>query len=109
MPGLTYASDGHVHEMGCMVVLVACPIVLQSLQEAHQHLLRDLAPSSFQIRESCEAEISVEVVSDRIEWPADGEGVWGAPELQLSRGGQGILWHLRLLYVHLHRIALSML
>lgn len=100
--GLTYAGDGHVHEVGSMVVVVPRPVILQSLEEAREHLLRDLTPSSFQIRESREAEIGVEVVGHRVEGPADGEGVGRAAELQLCRGGQRVLRHLRLFYVNLH-------
>lgn len=100
--GLTYAGDGHVHEVGGVVVIVPRPVILQSLEEAREHLLRDLTPSSFQIRESREAEIGVEVVGHGVEGPADGEGVGRAAELQLCRGGQCVLRHLRLFYIHLH-------
>ncbi|KAG0723240.1 hypothetical protein GWK47_043055 [Chionoecetes opilio] len=95
--------------MGGMVVVVAAAVVLQALQEAIEHLLGDLTPSSLQVRKSGEAEIGVEVVSHRVEGSADGEGVRCAAELQLCRCSQGVLWHLRLLDVHLHHVALRAL
>lgn len=61
---LTETRTRHrLSEVRCVVLgLAVGPVRLQSRQEFEQSLLRDLAASSLQLREGCEAEAAIQPV-----------------------------------------------
>lgn len=81
-----------MHEVGMFVVLCGRVVGLESLEELAKNLLRDLAPSSFQIGESRQAEGHIEIMRHRVEWPAQRQGIRIPLKLEL-RHGQGVLCH----------------
>lgn len=64
---LTNSRYLEVHEVGLFLIL-GIRIILQSLQEFQKNLLRDLTPSSFQVSESREPEVCIQLMCHRIKW-----------------------------------------
>jgi len=60
---------GDILEMRLFRLKVA-GLILESLKKFEQNLLGDLAPSSFQVGEPCQAEIGIQIMSSGIEGPA---------------------------------------
>lgn len=77
---------GEVQKMGSILRVLRVPILCKSLQELEQGLLRDFTPSSSELGEVGESESGIQIVSDGIERPTNGE-LSGARrrQLQLSR------------------------
>lgn len=64
----TNTWDLEVHEMG-MFLILCIRVILKSLQELQESLLGDFTPSSFQISETREPEVTIQLMCYRIKWP----------------------------------------
>lgn len=61
---------GHILEVGLFGLLNANAFLLaQSLKKFEQNLLRDLAPSSFQVGEASQPKVPIQIVGCRVERP----------------------------------------
>ena len=109
---LTNPGDGHMHKV---VFLLTVRVILKALQEFQQNLLGDLTPSSLEISEPCQSEMSVEIMSSGIKRPTNGQGIGvrrlASGKLQLGSllvGKLGLVLDLYLLVAHLgcHQVLL---
>jgi len=51
--------------------LEAASLILKALQEFEQNILGDLTPSSFQVSKPRKAKVSIQIMSRRVERPAE--------------------------------------
>ena len=58
-----------------VVFLLTVRVILKALQEFQKNLLGELTPSSLEISEPCQSEMSIKIMSSWIKRPTNGQGI----------------------------------
>jgi len=101
-----------MHEVRTLLLLTL--VILKTLQQLQQNLLRNFTSPSLQICKSCQSKVCLQIVSRRIKRSSYGQRVGVLTQLQLSSLGQSILRTLLcilllLLLLLLHHLMLLLL